>query len=59
MDLPDWMDKSYKIDGDFIPGTARLFPAKHHTEGFFIAKFKKNNSFITNVKTKILDHWSN
>ena len=41
MNLPNWMDKSYKIDGNIIPGTARLFPAKHHTEGFFIAKFKK------------------
>ncbi|MFX1569337.1 MAG: RsmB/NOP family class I SAM-dependent RNA methyltransferase [Promethearchaeota archaeon] len=41
MKLPDWTDKGYKIDGMLIPGTARLFPAKHHTEGFFIAKFKK------------------
>ena len=41
MNLPDWIGKSYKIDGSLIPGTARLFPAKHHTEGFFIAKFKK------------------
>ncbi len=41
MELPDWLGKSYKIDGSYILGTARLFPAQHHTEGFFIAKFKK------------------
>jgi 16S rRNA C967 or C1407 C5-methylase (RsmB/RsmF family) len=41
MSLPNWMGKSYQIDGNYIPGTVRLFPAQHHTEGFFIAKFKK------------------
>ncbi len=41
MNLPDWMDRSYEIDGSCIPGTARLFPARHQSEGFFIAKFKK------------------
>jgi 16S rRNA (cytosine967-C5)-methyltransferase len=41
MTLPDWMGKSYQINGSYIPGTVRLFPAQHHKEGFFIAKFKK------------------
>lgn len=41
LDLPDWYGESYEINGIRIPGTARLFPAQHHTEGFFIGKFKK------------------
>jgi len=41
LNLPDWFGESYEIDGITIPGTARLFPAQHHTEGFFIGKFKK------------------
>jgi 16S rRNA (cytosine967-C5)-methyltransferase len=41
MNLPDWLGKSFEIDGSIIPGTARLFPAQHHTQGFFIGKFKK------------------
>ena len=42
MPLPNWFSPSYKIDGQHIPGTGRLFPATHNTKGFFIAKFKKN-----------------
>ena len=41
MDLPKWLGKSYKIDNEHIPGTARLYPAQHGTQGFFIGKFKK------------------
>ncbi len=41
MKLPDWLGRSYQLEGSYIHGTARLFPAQHHTEGFFIAKFKK------------------
>ncbi len=41
MELPTWFSPSYKIDNQHIPGTGRLFPATHHTKGFFIAKFKK------------------
>jgi 16S rRNA C967 or C1407 C5-methylase (RsmB/RsmF family) len=41
MELPKWFSPSYKIDNQDIPGTGRLFPATHHTKGFFIAKFKK------------------
>ena len=41
MILPDWFSPSYSIDGERFPGTGRLFPSTHHTEGFFIGKFKK------------------
>ena len=41
LDLPNWFGESYEVNGIRIPGTARLFPAQHHTEGFFIGKFKK------------------
>jgi len=41
MELPEWFSSSYKIGNQQIPGTGRLFPATHHTKGFFIAKFKK------------------
>lgn len=40
--IPDWITPSYKINGQNIDGTGRLFPATHHTEGFFIGKFQKN-----------------
>jgi len=39
--LPKWFSPSYPIDGLTIPGTGRLFPAIHRTQGFFIGKFKK------------------
>jgi len=41
MDLPNWLGKSYKIKNKHIHGTARLFPAQHGTQGFFIGKFKR------------------
>ena len=41
MELPKWFSPSYKIGNQHISGTGRLFPATHHTKGFFIAKFKK------------------
>ena len=39
--LPKWFSPSYNIEGTVLPGTGRLFPAIHHTQGFFIGKFKK------------------
>jgi 16S rRNA (cytosine967-C5)-methyltransferase len=39
--LPKWFSPSYKIDDNTLPGTGRLFPSLHHTQGFFIGKFKK------------------
>ncbi len=41
MSLPDWFSKSYKTNGSYLRGTGRLFPAVHHSQGFFIGKFKK------------------
>lgn len=41
MNLPNWISPSYKINGSTIPGTGRLFPSIHQTQGFFIGKFKK------------------
>jgi 16S rRNA (cytosine967-C5)-methyltransferase len=45
LDLPDWLSPSYSIQGTTIPGTGRLFPALHQTQGFFIAKFKKIRAY--------------
>lgn len=39
--LPDWFSPSYKMGAEPLAGTGRLFPAIHHTQGFFIAKFEK------------------
>jgi 16S rRNA (cytosine967-C5)-methyltransferase len=39
--LPEWFSNSYKVNDFIIPGTGRLFPSIHHTQGFFIGKFKK------------------
>ena len=41
LDIPKWFSPSYKIDNKTIQGTGRLFPSVHHTQGFFIGKFKK------------------
>ncbi len=41
MDLPEWFSKSYRMNNYQIPGTGRLFPSIHQTQGFFIGKFKK------------------
>ncbi len=41
LNLPKWFSPSYIIDNNTIPGTGRLFPSLHHTQGFFIGKFKK------------------
>jgi 16S rRNA (cytosine967-C5)-methyltransferase len=41
LDLPKWVSPSYKIKDKTVPGTARLFPSIHQTQGFFIGKFKK------------------
>jgi len=41
LDLPNWFSPSYKVEDNTIPGTGRLFPSLHHTQGFFIGKFKK------------------
>ena len=40
--LPDLVGYSYNINNELIPGTGRLYPANHNTQGFFIAKFRKN-----------------
>ncbi len=42
LDLPNWVSPSYKINNKTVPGTGRLFPSIHQTQGFFIGKFKKN-----------------
>ena len=39
--LPDWISPSYEINGEILNGTGRLFPHIHHSQGFFIGKFKK------------------
>jgi len=41
LDVLKWTNPSYKISGSEIPGTGRLFPSIHKTQGFFIGKFKK------------------
>lgn len=41
LNLPKWVSPSYVINNNTIPGTGRLFPSLHHTQGFFIGKFKK------------------
>ena len=40
--LPNWISKSYKINGASLEGMGRLFPSIHHSQGFFVAKIKKN-----------------
>ena len=39
--LPEWFSPSYKIKNSILPGTGRLFPSIHQTQGFFIGKFQK------------------
>ena len=41
MKIPNWFSPSYQINGRTIPGTGRLFPFLHNTQGFFVGKFKK------------------
>ena len=41
LNILKWTLPSYKINGSEIPGTGRLFPSIHKTQGFFIAKFQK------------------
>ncbi|KKN06796.1 hypothetical protein LCGC14_1073630 [marine sediment metagenome] len=41
LDLPHWLSPSYTLNNSILPGTGRLFPSIHHTQGFFIGKFKK------------------
>jgi len=43
LELPDWLTPGYIINNKKIPGTGRLFPSIHRTQGFFIAKLKKKN----------------
>ena len=45
LELQKWFSPSYKINGSEIAGTGRLFPAVHHTQGFFIGKFKKKEIY--------------
>ena len=42
--LPKWFSPSYNIEGSILPGVGRLFPSIQHTQGFFIAKFKKKET---------------
>ncbi len=39
--IPKWFSPSYEVSGKVIPGTGRLFPSIHNTQGFFVGKFKK------------------
>ena len=41
LELPHWLSPSYTLNNSILPGTGRLFPSTHHTQGFFIGKFKK------------------
>ena len=41
LDLPHWFSPSYTLNNSILPGTGRMFPSIHHTQGFFIGKFKK------------------
>ncbi len=41
LDLPHYFSPSYKIDGEPLKGTGRLFPSIHNTQGFFVSKLKK------------------
>lgn len=41
LELPKWFSTSYKIESKIIKGTGRLHPSVHHTQGFFVGKFKK------------------
>lgn len=41
LELPHWFSPSYTLKNSILPGTGRLFPSIHHTQGFFIGKFKK------------------
>ncbi|MFW9989408.1 MAG: RsmB/NOP family class I SAM-dependent RNA methyltransferase [Candidatus Odinarchaeota archaeon] len=41
LNLPNWFSPSYEINDKLIQGTGRLYPSIHHTQGFFIGKFKK------------------
>jgi len=41
MKVPNWFSSSYQINGKTIPGSGRLFPSTHNTQGFFVGKFKK------------------
>jgi 16S rRNA C967 or C1407 C5-methylase (RsmB/RsmF family) len=43
LELPEWISSSYTINNSILPGTGRLFPSIHHTQGFFIGKFKKQD----------------
>jgi len=45
LSLPNWFSSSYTIDDSRgpVPGTGRLFPSIHHTQGFFVGKFKKKD----------------
>lgn len=43
LELPHWFSPSYTLNNSILPGTGRLFPSIHHTQGFFIGKFKKKD----------------
>jgi 16S rRNA (cytosine967-C5)-methyltransferase len=39
--LPKWISPSYRVDGKPLEGTGRLFPSIHQSQGFFVAKLRK------------------
>ena len=41
MKVPNWFSPSYLINEKTLPGSGRLFPSIHNTQGFFVGKFKK------------------
>lgn len=46
LNLPKWFFSCYKINNREIPGTGRLFPSVHSTQGFFIGRFRKKEKYI-------------
>jgi 16S rRNA (cytosine967-C5)-methyltransferase len=44
MKIPNYFNPSYEINNLIIPGTGRLFPSIHQTQGFFVGKFKKKET---------------
>ena len=55
LDISQWTSPSYKIEGSPLPGSGRLFPSIHGTQGFFIGKFKKKGIMILLRLLEIID----
>lgn len=41
LEIPEFFSPPYRIKNFAFKGMGRLFPSIHHTEGFFVGKFKK------------------